>query len=494
MFRTITPEQAGISSADVERFIRTLNRRGLCTHSVLLLRGNDIFAEYYWHPFTKDTVHRMYSQTKSYVSVAIGLLEEDGLLSLDDRIADHFPEKLDGPLSDNMKGLTVREMLMMSTSKKTPRWFTDTDPDRTHLYLNRTDTSLPTGMRYRYDSAGSQVLSSLVEKLTGKSLFEFLNERIFRHIGAFRTATILKTPNGDSWGDSAMVCTARDMAAFARFVMNWGTWDGKRLMNEKYLKTATSRLVDNQLTAFDQYYTQGYGYQFWRLPENAFSFRGMACQYTVCLPDKDLIFVITSDNQGLDGASDIILSAFYEIIVDNLKDSPLPENEAAQASAEALGESLAIPAVHGMPSPEFQKALSDKEFLCEKNDAGITKFSFTFSENGEGTLTYTNAQGEKSLPFGLEKNVFAKFPQLGYANDYGRVETTDGFRYDCATSGAWREERVLVLRVHIIDRYLGQLYMRFSFKKDGIATVTLWKKAEAFLEEYQGEFAAKEAK
>jgi len=491
MFSTITPEAAGISSAYVKKFIETLDRRGLSTHSVLMLRGNSIFAEYYWHPFTKDSLHRMYSQTKSYVSVAIGLLEEDGLLNLDDRIADHFPEKIDSPLSEYMQGLTVREMLTMSTSKKTPSWFTDADPDRTHLYLNRTDASLPTGMRYRYDSAGSQVLSSLVEKLSGKSLFDFLNERIFRHIGAFENATILKTPNGDSWGDSAMVCTTRDMAAFARFVMNYGTWNGKRLMNETFLKTATSRIVDNQITAFDHYYTQGYGYQFWRLPENAFSFRGMGCQYSVCLPDKDLIFIITGDNQGLDGAADLILSAFYEIIVDHLEEKALPEDEKAQKEALLLGEKLSLAAIQGIPSPDFQKELSGKTYVCEENSAGITEFSFTFGENGEGVLFYTNAQGKKKLPFGLNKNVFCKFPQFGYPNDYGRVPTTDGFLYDCASSAAWREEKKLLLRVQIIDRYFGQMFAVFSFKKEGIATVTLWKKAEAFLEEYQGEFAAR---
>ena len=89
------------------------------------------------------------------------------------------------------------------------------------------------------DSAGSQVLSSLVEKLSGQSLFDYLNDRIFRKLGTLQTATILKTRNGDSWGDSALVCTSRDMASFARFVMNYGAWQGEQLLNEAYLRAAT---------------------------------------------------------------------------------------------------------------------------------------------------------------------------------------------------------------------------------------------------------------
>lgn len=69
--------------------------RGLHMHSVLLMKGERLFGEYYWAPFHRNFCHRMYSQTKSYVGVAIGLLEEEGKLSLQDTIASHFPEKID---------------------------------------------------------------------------------------------------------------------------------------------------------------------------------------------------------------------------------------------------------------------------------------------------------------------------------------------------------------------------------------------------------------
>ena len=63
-------------------------------------------------------------------------------------------------------------------------------------------------------------------------------------------------------------------------------------------------------------------------------------------------------------------------------------------------------------------------------------------------------------------------------------------RYDCAASAAFRDGNKLLLRVQIIDRYLGNMFARFTFK-NGIASVTLTKTAEAFLDEYQGEFVAR---
>ena len=68
----------------------------------------------------------------------------------------------------------------------------------------------------------------------------------------------------------------------------------------------------------------------------------------------------------------------------------------------------------------------------------------------------------------------------------GGVRTTNGFLYDCAISAGWIEERKLLLRAQIIDRYFGNLTIIFHFAEDGSATLHMEKHAEAFLDEYQG--------
>ena len=489
MFNTISPEKAGISSALVEKFVKALNSRGLVMHSVLLARGEDIFAECYWKPFHKDFCHRMYSETKSFVAVAIGLLLEDGKLNLSDKIVDHFPEKLGGGPHGYLKDLTIEQMLTMETCgvEGVEYWFYDSDPDRTHQYFNENKGAVPSGMRWEYDSCGSQVLSSLVEKLSGKSLFDFLNERIFTHLGTFKTATILKTKTDDSWGDSALICTPRDMASFARFVMNYGNWHGKQLMSADYLKRATSRIVDNNLNGFDGALTQGYGYQIWRV-KNGFAFNGMGAQLALCIPSKDLIFVCTADNQGFVPSKDLIISAFDEIIVDNI-DKPLEENDTCRKSMENYFETLELYSMTGETTSPFEKELDGKVYTCEENPMGITSFSLKFNGDETGEFHWENAQGKKVLPFGLCKNVYSKFPQLRYNNDHGGVPTDDGFMFDCATSGAWREEKKLLIKVQIIDRYFGNFLITLSFKDD-IAYVSMNKIAEAFLEEYHGNLVA----
>lgn len=489
MFNTITPEQAGISSRAVAKFIRKLEERGLYTHGILLMRGNNIFAEGYWAPFTKDTIHRMYSQTKSFAGIAIGLLEEEGKLRLDDTLASYFPEKIHGELHPWLAEQTIRQTLLMETTGHSGYWFTDdTAIDRTEHYFRTKVTTHPAGTFWEYDSPGSQVLCSLVEKLSGMPMLEYMKEKLFNHMGAFRTAKILKCRNDDSFGDSAMVCTLRDMASFGRLLMQGGMWEGKRMMNEDYIRQATSRLVDNDENGFGDNFHVGYGYQIWQAPRGGFAFVGMGGQLTICLPERDLLFTCISDGQGHLSASGpyaLILTALYDFIVDELQDRPLPEDPEACAACRTLCDSLQLKHLPGNADSPYAPDLDGVTWQCDPNPMGITEFAFHFGPDHTAEFHYTNAQGAKVLPFGFGKNVFSKFPQLGYAAEHCCVPTVDGSMYDCAASAAWREDRKLLLKVQIIDEYLGNFVAIFSFRGNR-ATVKMAKTAEAFLNEYHG--------
>ncbi len=487
-FDISTPEAAGIKSEYVHDFLRHLEEKGLVMHSVLLLRGERLFGEFYWKPFNADFCHRMYSETKSYVSIAIGLLEEEGKLSLSDTIASYFPDKLDKPLHPYMQAQTIRDMLTMTTCAHPLDWFTTEDPDRTHEYLNASKIVRPSGTIWEYDSAASQVLTSLVERLSGKKLLTYLREKLFSHMGVFETANILETPNGDSWGDSALLCRPLDMLAFGRFVMNYGTWKGKRLMNEAYLKTATSPLVSNRIAGHNAFNTYGYGYQIWMNGMGGFGFHGMGGQFTVCLPEKDFIFVCTGDNQGFPAAGDLIFDTLRQDIVSHLGD-PIPENAAAHAALLRHGETLSLRAASDLPQAPKEAEINGKRYICEENPMGIRWFSLTFDQN-DILWRYENAEGEKALRLGRCENRFTKFPQYGYSGPRGGVRTTDGSRYDCAASAAWSSDETLHFRVQIIDRYFGNMSARFRFKNE-LCAVAMVSHAEDFLREYIGEMTAR---
>ena len=491
MFEHVIPEEVGIPSEKIHEFIDTIEKRGAIMHSVVITRYGKCVFEKYWAPFHKDFNHRMYSSTKSYTAIGIGLLEEEGKLSLDDKLVDIFPDKIDGEISDYLREQTVRQMLTMTTVGNPNNWFRETDPDRVHLYFNHRTKAHPAGTIWEYDSAGSQVLATIVEKLSGMELMAYLKSKLFDRMGTFKNAEILKTRNGDAWGDSALLCTTRDAVSFAQLLMNGGVWEGERLMNENFVRTATSKVVDNRSSWRPGCYTHGYGYQIWRTEQNGFSFLGMGDELTIALPDRGIIISTTADHQGTDNLiRNIMVNAFFDIIVNNTKDSPLPQNDAAYAALEERTKDLKLRAMEGLEDSPFRDELNGKEYICEKNPMGITKFSFHFKNKTEGEFRYTNAQGDKVIPFGVNHNVFGKFPQLGYSNGFGGLRTTDGFMYNDAVSFGWLEDKKLMLFVQIIDRYFGLMSATFAFR-DNYAAAQFAKIGEDFLDEYTGELSAK---
>lgn len=494
MFRTVTPESVGIRSGSIRAYLKFLKRSGVNMHSLLMMRGDRIFAEYYWSPFDRDFHHRMYSQTKSYVAVAIGLLEEEGKLRLSDKILDHFPEKLTGEAAEFLKEQTIEDMLTMRTGVELGGWwFSDPDPDKTRVYLRQPSGAYPAGCLFAYDSPGSSVLTELADKLAGKPMLEYLKEKLFSKMGAFQTAGMIKTQNGVSWGASGLLCTTRDLAAMGRLLMKGGLWNGQRLMNESYIRKATSRIVDNTLVkSSGRAFCHGYGYQSWKTEQDGFAFSGLGGQLTVALPEKDFLFVCTGDNQGYDCASDLTVNGLFQLIVDELRDSPLPEDPEEAAALAADTANLELSALSNLHRDNIASRIDGQTYLCRENPMGIREFTLRFTETG-GELRYINAQGEKVLPFGLGKNVFCKFPQLGYSQELAGIhDESSDFKYTAAVSAGWMEEAKLTLWVQIIDKYFGNMTAEFSFKGD-LAAVRMRKTAEDFLEEYQGSLCARKA-
>ena len=251
---------------------------------------------------------------------------------------------------------------------------------------------------------------------------------------------------------------------------------------------------------------RGYGYLIWKCWGEGFAFNGMGCQFAICAPEKDLILIYNGDNQGLDFAPALIFNSFYKYIVDTAGD-PMPESVESEWLCE-WSDRLTLMSAHGEPSSPLAGKINGRRFILEPNHMGITEFTLNF-DGSEGSFDYKNAQGEKSLPFGMNKNIFGLFPEEGYSREVGGVGCP-GHKYKCAASAAWLSTERLYLDVQIIDDYLGRLGITFGFIQDDAncdhsagcvdnaherestgfkVGIQMVKTAEDFLNEYSG-FAA----
>lgn len=486
-----SPEKNGIKSADIQRFVKKLVDSNLITHNILIVRHGEIVFEKYFEPFHKDFHHRMYSVTKSFVSLAIGCLEQEGLIDLDAPIEKYFPDELKNQKDENIKNQTVRHMLMMSTAKLERYWFTSGCEDRVRFYFeNDLEETRPSGTVYMYDSTGSFILGALVERITGKKLLDYLREKFLDKIGFSKQARILTCPGGHSWADSALICTAEDLLKTAMFCMNGGVYNGEQLLSEEYIKKATSKQIDNNPFGLNAYNTQGYGYQFWRTYDNSYFFNGMGDQLAVCVPHKDMILIYNGDNQGNTMSRETIVKSFFEMIVANAADEPVMENEEEILALDNYVKPLKLFVAKGEKYKEIQDKINNVTYELQKNKMGITKIKLSFSED-KGTLFYTNEQGDKELSFKMCENEFTEFPQEGYS---GEVGARKGDRlYKCAVSAAWVSDFQLLIKVQVIDDYFGILNINLGFR-DGKIGVNMSKVAEHFFYEYEGYASGKEIK
>ena len=82
-----TPEEEGISSKSILEFIEALEEtQDDAIHSVMIRRHGNIVAQGWWAPYSPESPHLLWSLSKSFTSTAIGMAQDEGLLSIDDLV------------------------------------------------------------------------------------------------------------------------------------------------------------------------------------------------------------------------------------------------------------------------------------------------------------------------------------------------------------------------------------------------------------------------
>ena len=489
-FNRITPEQAGIPSSAISAFLDKMEEKGIVLHSFLIVKDGNLCLEAYWKPFDKDFKHRLYSSSKSFTSVAIGILIGEGKLSLDDKAISFFPDKVPADVSPLLAMTTIRDLLRMASPYAKGATYTPMDPDWGDTMFAAETNHYP-GTVYQYDTTATTMLCMIVKRITGEDIIDYLKPRLFDHIGISRETTCVKTPCGYDWGGSGVLATPRDFARFATICLNMGKHEGKELIPEWYMREATSKQIDNRSAQTHPESCFGYGYQFWMTRYNGFATTGMGCQLSINLPEYGCSFVFTGDTQSIpNGYPAYVYPAVWDFLYPHLtKKCPLPENpEAYQALCDRVAN-LSVPTTEGdMTSPLAEK-VNGKEYILQENPMKISRIKFTF-EGDEGVMAYTNATGDHEIRFGFGHQVRGIFPETHYFDAQIGVPANRG--YDIITSGAWTVNDSLIVECFAIDKYFGKIRMTFGFKDDKL-TVMMQKVAEWFFNEYQG-IACGEAK
>ena len=495
-FDIITPEAAGVPAAAIRRFAEYLESRKINIHSFVMLRRGRLYAEAYYAPWTADDKHRMYSSSKTFASMGIGLMIGEGKVKLDDRVVGFFPEYLPDHVPEFLAMTTVRDLLMMATPYQSNNYgFDDTDWVRTFFdpdsSVSKVRADHRPGTVFQYNTCATVVLTAIVEKLAGMKLTEYLKPRIFDRIGMSPDIWCVERPEGGDWAGSGIMETPRDLAKFCDLIAHDGVYDGEEIIPSDYVRAARTKQIDNRITNSEPETQQGYGYQIWCTRYGGFALNGMGCQLAVGLPNEDAVLAVTGDTQASSvGYYEVLNSYWREIYPYLAKDEPLPADPKADKELAEYLSGRHVLYTEGSPVSPRSADISGRRYSFAANRAGISEARFTFG-GGEGEMEYVNVTGRHTIRFGFGKNVAGVFPETHY---YGKkIGVPSGVGYRIVSSAAWGSDYQLLITVYSVDDYLGTLTIQASFSGDGSAcTLYMSKAAERFFDEYQGVCEGKE--
>lgn len=470
VFKNVLPENAGIDHLWIDNFLQRLENADIAMHGMILMRHGNIVAKTFYAPYTEDSLHRMFSIGKSFVSIAIGILEGEGVISLDDHIVDYFEDKVPSDVHPYIKAMTIRDMLTMrtchtaTTFKKIP----ETDKDWVRSFFTVAPSHIP-GACFNYDTSASHVLCALVEKLTGMCLLDYLRSKCFDEIGFSKEAYIMKAPMGESMAGSGLMATPMDLLKVAYLVSKNGVYDGKQLIPADYLKAATSNLVNTYARSQNFEEMQGYGYQFWRTTHDSFALYGMAGQLAIYSPAKDTLLITTADTMGRNGGIQFIYDAYWQEIYDKIDTVPVNSVTSKDFLKKLSYKQLAC--VKGEMTSPIASSIQNVLYTLDANPNGFENVSIEFKDYN-GTLTYSFKGTVYSLNFGITCNEITEFPR---------------YNCRCACSGAWVDKNTFLIKAQIIDEIVGNVSILITFVEDKI-NLMLRKAEESYFNEFNGAY------
>ena len=316
-FPRATPESQGIPSGKLMHLLSNLAESpDTDMHHFLVLRHGNIICDCSFAPYRRGIWHITHSMCKSITGMAIGLLIDEGKLSLDENIYNIFPGKVNPLIKIFRPEITVRHLLTMTSGVTFNESGIVSGNDWLESYLNAPVNVKP-GTEFQYNSLNSYVLSAIVSARTEMTMEEYLRPRLFEPLGI--TRYLWETcPKGITKGGWGLFLCPEDMAKLGQLYLNRGVWNGKQIIPADWIQVSTTKQIDSIEG------TYGYGYQVWMEQRpGSFEFNGMLGQNVIVYPDLDMVIVTCAGNNEL---------FQNNVMLDIIRDAFPPEYQAPEAA------------------------------------------------------------------------------------------------------------------------------------------------------------------
>lgn len=448
---------AGISTESVSSAISFIESHRIPIHSLIVIHGSTVGIEAYWHPYSVDKLHRMFSVTKSFVSLAVGVLVSRKIISLDSHVADFFPELIGNDNPKEIRYVTIKDMLSMKTchiraSHKTianSNYVGSYSDDWVGSFFKRCDDDHHPGTIFSYDDTAAAVVGAIVERVSGKDLMSFMKETFLAETGISENAYIMKMKTGVSMGNSGLMATPRDLAVIMRFIQD-RAFDS---IASSYIDEALSLQSDTDIGNADYAtdFRNGYGYYFWLIRNGGWAMYGNGGQLAICVPGKDVIMIANADTQTIKGGTQVLMDALW-MIAEGTSNSFSESPEVMSRGDGCRMFSLLHESGVGVLPFDI-----DRSFACAQNKLGISSLRVSI-DSSDGILDILKDDGDRiSIVFGIEHNA---------------ESTASGLPVSLVVaSGAWKSDGTLSVMAYFLGEEIGSLAVQLAIKGDRISAM-----------------------
>jgi len=268
------------------------------TSGVLVLKDGKIVMERYGLGRTPKERWTSFSVAKSLTSTLVGAAIQDGKIKGPDAMVTDYVPELKGSAYD---GVTVRQLLMMSSGVKWNEDYTDPKSDVAQAgftgsepgvdplvsYMRHLPRAAEPGTKWHYDTGETDMVGIMVANAVGEPLSQYLSEKVWSTYGMEQDAVWMVDASGkQERGGCCISMTLRDYARVGQFILDGGKAQGRQVVPSWWVAQATAKEIDNG--------AGGYGYFWWIRGNGSYEAVGIFGQSITTFKDDRLVIVINS--------------------------------------------------------------------------------------------------------------------------------------------------------------------------------------------------------
>lgn len=283
---------------DFEAFVSDITTNGWRVHGVEVYE-NCVLT----HSFgDTENIHELYSITKAVLSAAVGIAYDEGKIDLERCVLDYLPkenvEKMSASQKADFSHITIRRLLTMSVGG----FPFVAEGDNWIDFALSCKLENPEEKPFNYSNINAYLVGVALTEAVGQDAGAFIEERLLKPLG-INEFDYGRSPEGYFYGASRMKLSVSGLSKFGMLFYNGGTYDGKRIISEEYVKMASSIQQMNR--------EGGYGFFLWKY-RSGFSLNGKWKQKCYVLPKENLMISYLSDIR--DDSHDLLQSMERNIL------------------------------------------------------------------------------------------------------------------------------------------------------------------------------------